>query len=117
MNSPSLGVSAEDPGKYVLGTAPVEADGSVFFRVPSGVPVFFQALDAEGLSLQTMRSLTYVWPGQTLSCVGCHEGRDAGPLPAARRPLALAREPSKLSPGPDGSWPLRFDRLVGPVLE
>ena len=48
MNSPMLGVSAEDPGKFVLGTVPVEADGSAHFRVPSGVPVFFQAFDAEG---------------------------------------------------------------------
>ena len=45
MNSPSLGVSAEDPGKFVLGTVPVEADGSASFRAPSGIPVFFQALD------------------------------------------------------------------------
>ena len=45
MNHPVLGISAEDPGKFVLGTVPVEADGSAHFRVPSGVPVFFQALD------------------------------------------------------------------------
>ncbi len=79
MNQPSIGVSAEDPGKYVLGTAPVASDGSAFFRIPSGVPVFFQALDDKGLALQTMRSLTYVLPGQTLSCVGCHESRDQAP--------------------------------------
>jgi hypothetical protein len=117
MNHPNLGVSAEDPGKYVLGTAPVEPDGSAYFRAPSGIPLFFQAIDADGLSLQTMRSLTYVWPNQTLSCVGCHEGRDAAPPPAARAPLAAGRDPSRLTPGPDGSWPLRFDRLVGPVLD
>ena len=116
MNSPSLGVSAEDPGKFVLGTAPVEADGSAFFRVPSGVPVFFQALDADGLAVQTMRSLTYVQPGQTLACVGCHEQRDTAPLPRGL-PLAALREPSQLTPGPDGSWPLRFDQLVQPVLD
>ncbi len=116
MNSPVLGVSAEDPGKFVLGTVPVEADGSAHFRVPSGVPVFFQALDADGLAVQTMRSLTYTMPGQTLSCVGCHEHRDRAP---ATGPPALAalREPSKLTPGPSGSWPLRFGELVQPVLD
>jgi len=116
MNQPRIGVSAEDPGKYVLGTVPVAADGSAYFRIPSGVPVFFQALDARGLAVQTMRSLTYVLPGQTLSCIGCHESRDQAPPPGGR-PLAVQAGPSKLTPGPEGSWPLRFDRLVQPVLE
>ncbi len=99
MNLPVLGVSAEDPGKFVLGTVPVEADGSAHFRVPSGVPVFFQALDAQGLAIQTMRTLTYVQPQQTQACVGCHEHRDqAPPLGRGRggrvgvelRPIGLA---------------------------
>jgi hypothetical protein len=116
MNNPNLGVSAEDPGKFVLGTAPVESDGSALFRVPSGIPVLFQALDADGLAVQTMRSLSYVQPGQTLACVGCHEHRDSAPLPA-RMPLAALRDASPLTPDPDGSWPLRFDQLVQPVLD
>jgi hypothetical protein len=116
MNSPSLGVSAEDPGKFVLGTVPVEVDGSAYFRVPSGVPVFFQALDAGGLAVQTMRTLTYAMPGQTLACVGCHEHRETAP-PAGALALAASRSPSKIAPGPTGSWPLRFDQLVQPVLD
>jgi hypothetical protein len=116
MNNPVLGVSAEDPGRYILGTVPVEADGSAYFRVPSGVPVLFQALDEKGLAVQTMRSLTYTLPGQTLACVGCHEHRDQAP-PAAQPILAARREPSRLTPGPSGSWPLRFDQLVQPVLD
>jgi Hydrazine synthase alpha subunit middle domain len=115
MNQPCIGVSAEDPGKYVLGTVPVASDGSAFFRVPSGVPVFFQALDEDGMAVQTMRSLTYVLPNQTLSCIGCHESRDQAP-PSAGVPLALQAGPSKLTPAPEGAWPLRFDRLVQPVL-
>jgi hypothetical protein len=62
-----------------------------------------------------MRSLTYVQPGETLACVGCHEHRDTAPVPASL-PLAAMRQPSRLRADPDGSWPLRFDRLVGPVL-
>jgi cytochrome c553 len=116
MNAPSLGVSREDPGKFILGTVPVEADGSAHFQVPSGIPLFFQALDGDGLAIQTMRSLTYVQPGETLACVGCHEHRDTAPPPAAV-PLAALRSPSPLEPAPSGSWPLRFDRLVGPVLD
>jgi hypothetical protein len=117
MNTPSIGVSAEDPGKFLLGTAPVEEDGSAYFRVPSGISVFFQAVDADGLAIQTMRSLTYVWPRQTLSCIGCHESREAAPPTPAGHPMAARREPSKLTPGPAGSWPLRFDQLVQPILD
>jgi len=116
MNSPNLGVSSEDPGKFVLGTVPVEEDGSAYFRVPSGVSLFFQALDDKGFAVQTMRSLTYVQPNQTLSCIGCHESRDIAPE-INRRPLSAMRLPSRILPGPSGSWPLRFDILVQPVLD
>jgi hypothetical protein len=114
MDFPKVGLTADDPGKCVLGTVPVEADGSAFFRVPSGVIVFFQALDDQGLAIQTMRSATHVQPGQTLGCVGCHEHRQQAP--PGRPALAASRPASKLTPGPDGSWPLRFDHLVQPVL-
>jgi len=116
MNQPVLGVSAEDPGKFVLGTVPVEPDGSAFFEVPSGVPLFFQALEAGGTAVQTMRTLTYVMPGQTLACTGCHESRNSAP-PVHSSPLAVLRPASKITPGPSGSWPLRFDQLVQPVLD
>ncbi|MCP4783473.1 MAG: hypothetical protein GY903_08415 [Fuerstiella sp.] len=117
MNFPVLGVSREDPGKFVLGTVPVESDGSAYFRVPSGLPVFFQALDADGLALQTMRSLTYVQPNETLACVGCHESRNSSPPTLGGSPLATQRPASRLLPDPSGSWPLRYDELVQPVLD
>ncbi len=115
MNRPSLGVSREETGKYVLGSVPVEADGSAHFRVPSGVPVFFQALDVQGRAVQTMRSLTYVQPDRALSCIGCHEHRNASPA-TGDTPLALRRGPSPLTPGPEGTLPLRYDTLVQRVL-
>ena len=116
INVPVLGVTGEDPGKLVLGTVPVEADGSAYFRVPSGVSIFFQALDEKDRAVQTMRSLTYVQPGQSLSCIGCHESRAAAPISQARV-MATERPASKLKFGPEGSWPLRYDQLVQPVLE
>lgn len=115
MDFPNLGITKDDPGKCVLGTVPVEADGSAYFRVPSGVIVFFQALDANGMAIQTMRSATYVQPGQRVSCVGCHESRTQAP--ATKTAMAAGREPSKIATGPEGSWPLRFDRLVQPILD
>ncbi|MBI5802017.1 MAG: discoidin domain-containing protein [Verrucomicrobia bacterium] len=116
MNKPALGLTRDDPGKAVLGTVPVEADGSAYFRVPSGVALFFQALDADGRAVQTMRSATHVQPGQTLSCTGCHDSRKDTP-PPARTPLASLREASKIQTGPEGSWTMRFDKLIQPVLD
>ena len=62
-----------------------------------------------------MRSVTYVQPGQTFTCVGCHEPRNTSP--PNRLSLAAEREPSKISPGPEGSWPFDYQVLVQPVLE
>jgi len=116
MNEPCLGVSSEETGKYVLGTVPVEDDGSAYFVIPAGVSIFFQALDDQGRALQTMRSLTYAQPGQTLSCVGCHESREMTP-PRAMRAKALQREPSRLTPPPQGAWPLDYAHLVQPLWD
>ncbi|MCP4645244.1 MAG: hypothetical protein GY851_32680 [bacterium] len=115
MNYPVMGLTRDDPGKCVLGTVPVEEDGSAYFRVPSGVIVFFQALDAEGMAVQTMRSASHVQPGQTLSCVGCHEARTMAP--PLQQPLAALNPAASIVPGPEGSWPFRFDQLVQPVLD
>ncbi|MHC4406409.1 MAG: HzsA-related protein, partial [Planctomycetota bacterium] len=114
MNHPVMGLTRDDPGKFVLGTVPVEEDGSAYFRAPAGVSFFMQALDAEGMAVQTMRSATYLQPGQTYTCVGCHEPQNTSP--PNRSALAVLREPSKITPGPEGSWPLDFQVLVEPVL-
>jgi hypothetical protein len=115
MNFPNLGITRDDPGKCVLGTVPVLEDGSAYFRVPAGVILFFQALDERGVAVQTMRGATHVQPGQTLGCIGCHEPRQEAP--PTKPALASLREPSRLTAGPEGSWPLRFDQLVQPVLD
>jgi len=115
MNYPSIGLTNDDPGKFVIGTVPVEDDGSAYFHVPSGVSFFLQAVDSEGMAVQTMRSATYVQPGQTYTCVGCHEPRNTAPPNSY--PAAMRRAASKIAPGPEGSWPLDFHELVGPVLE
>ncbi|MBN2021996.1 MAG: hypothetical protein JW809_04315 [Pirellulales bacterium] len=115
MNAPSIGLTDDDPGKFVVGTVPVESDGSAYFRVPAGVPLFLQALDAEGRAVQTMRSATYVQPEQTYTCIGCHEPRQTAP--PNRLALASLRAASDPVPEPEGSWPLAFAELVQPVLD
>ena len=115
MNYPQMGLTRDDPGKFVMGTVPVEEDGSARFRVPSGVIFFLQALDERGMAVQTMRSATYVQPGQKHTCIGCHEPRNTAPPSLAG--AALVREPSRITPGPTGSWPLDFQTMVQPVME
>ena len=101
-----------------LGTVPVEKDGSAHFTVPAGVEVFFQALDGSGCAVQSMRSATAFMPGERMSCQGCHEPKTVAPerTPSAT-PLAMRRAPSVLAPGPEGSNPFSFPRLVQPVLD
>lgn len=115
-DSPRVGAAFAAPGKQVLGTVPVEADGSAYFTAPARTPVLFQALDARGRAVQTMRSLVYLQPGEHQSCTGCHEHRMQAP-PAGALPLALRRAPSRIEPGPDGSRPFSYPRLVQPVLD
>lgn len=115
-NNPRVGAANASPGKQILGTVPVERDGSAYFRVPARMPVLFQALDARGRAVQTMRSLTYLQPGEQISCVGCHEPRSSTAA-VRREALAMTRAPSAITPGPDGSRPLSYPILVQPVLD
>ncbi|MEI7901978.1 MAG: hypothetical protein WCK89_17130, partial [bacterium] len=118
LNEPDMGHAAQSLGRGVLGTVPVEADGSAYFAMPAGMAVYFQALDERGLCVQNMRSDTYVHPGEKLTCIGCHEDKHAASRPASgAAPLALKRAPSAITPEAPGSFPLTFPRLVQPVLD
>ncbi len=77
--------------KRILGTVPVEADGSAYFTVPADKFVYFQLLDENGMMIQSMRSGTMVQSGETTGCVGCHEGRRTAPPPSRKVPLAFKR--------------------------
>jgi cytochrome c553 len=83
--------------KRVLGEAEVYSDGSAAFEVPARTPVYFQAIDANGHVAQTMRSWSTLQPGETFSCIGCHESRFEAP-PVAARSIASQRGPQELSP-------------------
>jgi hypothetical protein len=117
--NPPPGAALGGPGKQVLGTVPVESDGSAHFRVPAHKAVMFQALDDQGRAVQTMYSLTYVQPGETVACVGCHERGTTSPPASGSGSVALAlrRPPSVITPGPDGSNPFSYPLLVQPVLD
>ncbi len=116
INRPTVGLANASPGKQVLGTVPVEPDGSAFFRAPAEVALSFQALDEHGQAVQVMRSIAYLQSGENAACVGCHESRTTAPPPQAVA-QALMREPSVIEPAPDGSMPLSYPILVQPVLD
>ncbi|UCG49687.1 MAG: hypothetical protein JSU94_07870 [Phycisphaerales bacterium] len=115
-NQPRIGHANAESARMLLGTIPVEADGSAYFRAPSGKPLYFQVVDGRGRAVQGMRSVTYLQPGERRSCVGCHEPRSATPI-NRQRLLSLRRGPSRIRPGPDGTLPFSYPRLVQPVLD
>ena len=116
-NSPPIGAAKEENGRAILGTVPVEPDGSARFLVPAGKPLLFQALDQDGLAYQTMRTITYVQPGERVSCVGCHENRMSAPTKPITELIALGRPPSKIDPGRLGGRPFSFVEVVQPILD
>ncbi len=105
------------PARAVLGTVPVEEDGSAHFLVPAYKEIFFQALDERGLAMRTMRSATHTRPGERLVCQGSHADPGRAPQTPVRVPLALQRPPSRPRPEADGANPFSYPRLVQPVLD
>ena len=99
----------------ILGTTPVEEDGSAVFRVPAHTPLAVQPLDAEGKAVQLMRSWFTAMPGEKVSCVGCHETpAEAG---SSRLVLASRRTPRPLDPWYGPARGFDFAREVQPVLD
>ena len=116
-NKPRIGHANAESARMLLGTVPVEADGSAYFRAPARKPLYFQALDENGRAVQSMRSVAYLQPGERMGCVGCHEPRNRAVTTQKTRPLAMRREPSRLKAGPEGTLPFSFPFLVQPILD
>ena len=114
-HNPAIGYGTEKNARVVLGTVPVEEDGSVCFYLRPYIPVFFQVLDEKGRAIQSMRSEVYTAPNENLSCVGCHENRRNAP-PLKQTATAMKRQPSTIKPEVEGSNPFSYTRLVQPIL-
>jgi len=99
------------------GIVPVEADGSACFEAPAGRNLFFQALDKDFMEVQRMRTFVNFEPGETRSCIGCHEHRTQAPV--SRQTAALDRAPAILSaqPGEAAPRPLYYPSDVQPILD
>ena len=59
--------------KRMLGTVPVEEDGSAIFKIPANTPISIQPLDKDGVAIQWMRSWLTGMPGEVVSCDGFAE--------------------------------------------
>ena len=81
----------------VLGTVPLAADGSFHVEVPADRMVHFQVLDSDRRVLGNQLTWIYTRPGETRSCVGCHEPTDTTP-PHRARPQVLDARPIPLLP-------------------
>ena len=110
-------VGADGPWepKRVLGTVPIEEDGSAMFRIPANTPISIQPLAADGKALQLMRSWTTAMPGEIVSCVGCHEKQNGAP--AATQTIAARKEPTEIKPWYGPVRGFSFVREVQPVLD
>jgi len=111
----SIGMDGPWDIKRVLGTVPVEADGSATFRVPAYTPIAVQPLDEDGQALQIMRSWFTAMPGEVLSCVGCHERQNTGT--PNRQTIAARRPPAEIAPWYGPVRGFSFQREVQPVLD
>ncbi|MDR3232897.1 MAG: hypothetical protein LBT46_04410 [Planctomycetaceae bacterium] len=120
-DGPAVGVTQAEGVKRILGTTPIESDGSVAFEIPPGEAVYFELLDGEGRAVHVMRTFTYVMPGEVRGCFGCHEGTSLtgmGKTAGASQGKAFARKDYKLTPPAWGAEEsISFARFVQPVLD
>lgn len=101
--------------KRMLGTVPVEEDGSVIFKIPANTPVSIQPLDKDGVAVQWMRSWLTGQPGEIVSCVGCHEDQNQVVIP--KRVIASQKAPHALTPPEGGTRSFTFDLEIQPILD
>ncbi|MBN2291824.1 MAG: hypothetical protein JXM70_05330, partial [Pirellulales bacterium] len=101
----------------VLGTVPVEKDGSASMELPALRSLYFVALDKKGRAVKRMRSFLTVQPGETTSCIGCHENRTDTPLHGFAGLQATARRPSCIEPFADIPEVLDFSRDIQPIFD
>jgi formylglycine-generating enzyme required for sulfatase activity len=101
--------------RRIIGTVPVESDGSAHFVIPANTPVSLQPLDAEGKALQQKRSWFVGMPGEQVSCNGCHNMQNTATQ--LKPGLASLRPPVRPTPWYGPRRGFSFLREVQPVLD
>ncbi len=101
----------------IVGTAPVEPDGSAYLELPALRSFILVALDKNEVSVKRMQSFLTVQPGETTSCLGCHEQRTKTPGLANYRAMATNRPPSAVEPIAGIPEVIDYPRDVQPILD
>ncbi len=110
-----IGIDGPWDIKRVLGTVPVEEDGSAKFRVPANTPISIQPLDEEGKALQLMRSWMTAMPGEVVQCAGCHEPQNTAP--PTMQTIANGRPAAEIKPWYGPVRGFSYPREVQPVVD
>ncbi|MBN2295994.1 MAG: hypothetical protein JXM70_26415, partial [Pirellulales bacterium] len=104
--------------RRVLGTVPVEPDGSASFEVPPLRGLYFVALDEKGLAVKRMQSYTMVMPGETQGCVGCHELRTStANLHGSGTLMAMKHRPDQIQPVAGVPEVFDYPRDIQPIWD
>ncbi|MDR2705555.1 MAG: SUMF1/EgtB/PvdO family nonheme iron enzyme, partial [Planctomycetaceae bacterium] len=111
----SVGLDGPWDPRQIIGTVPVQEDGSVSFKVPAYLPFAIQPLDEEGKAVQLMRSWITAMPGETVSCIGCHESQNT--VTPSKKTKAAEMLPSEITPWYGQRRGFSFVREVQPVLD
>jgi hypothetical protein len=101
--------------RRIIGTTPVHEDGSASFIVPANTPISVQPLDAEGKALALFRSWFVGMPGESVSCIGCHEDQNEA-VPNVQS-IASRTRPATPEPWYGPRRGFSFIREVQPVLD
>jgi formylglycine-generating enzyme required for sulfatase activity len=110
----SVGLESSWDIKRIIGTVPVEEDGSFCFEAPANTPLSIQPLDADGAAVALMRSWMVGMPGEVVSCNGCHEKQNEATLNKVT--AASRRRPRKIEPWYGPARPFAYATEVQPVL-
>jgi hypothetical protein len=106
--------------KVQHGIVPVYDDGSAHFLVPADRNIFLQALDENFMEVQRERTFVNYRPGETRSCIGCHETPRDAPRGVRKIAEALKHAPSVPGPQPGektGKRTLHYPRDIQPILD
>lgn len=81
----------------LLGTAPVERDGSFFVHVPSDQALQIELLDEAGNTMTRESGFFWMRRGEQRVCVGCHAGPETAPENAVPQILLKSTTPADMT--------------------
>ncbi len=110
-----FGMESSWDAKRILGEVPVYEDGSAMFTIPANTPIALQPLDEQGRALQLMRTWFVGMPGETVSCIGCHEPQNT--VTPSKSTIARTKIPTPIEPFYGPERPFTYEAEIQPVLD